>query len=297
MRTDRRVVRIGRPFVFIVAAMVLCADTWLAPPATRTAVAIDGSARVFEFSSSDNPAQRSIKVYTRSQTGDEALYWQAALINCPVQLFVAPGGDSVVTMNVWGHIGSDALVFYNEPGTVSKRYKSAQADLVTPAESLKIKKSVSSFWWSEGAHAEFTADAQYFWVWLPSGRVMIFDPRTGTAVDAKAVRLDPTRGRRSILRTVEVLSDSQNPPQRIAAARLAGWLNGQAVMPILRKLLSDPYYRDTGRQTKAEDPWGRYATSPFLLLRRVYPVRRAAAEELHISVGQADGAVEELVAR
>ena len=225
------------------------------------------------------------------------LTWQADLVNCPVHIFVAPGGGSVVTMDRWGSVGSDALVFYGSGGTVLKRYEDAERDLITERESLKVAKSVSSFHWDQAAHAEFTADGGIFWVWLAWGRVLAFDAKTGNALDAESIRLDSERGRQLVLKTAEIMAASETSPRRIAAARLAGWLNGQAVAPLLRKLLTDPYYVNTGEQTQAEDPWGRFAaSSPFRLLRRVYPVRRAAAEELHIKFGQANGSVEELVA-
>jgi hypothetical protein len=180
---------------------------------------------------------------------------------------------------------------------VLKGYENAHEDLLTPAESSRIVRSVSSFPWNRGAHAEFTADGNYFWVWLPWGRVMLFDGRTGNALDAGSFRLDFTRGRPTLLETAEVMAESAIPSQRIAAAHLAGWLGGQAVLPILRKLQSDPYHKDTGQLTQGEDPWGRFSSAPFFLIRRLYPVRRAAAEEIHIHFGHTDAPVEELVAR
>jgi hypothetical protein len=277
----------------IVATSILRADTWFPPPASRTVVSIDGSAKVVEFSSGEH-MQRVIKVYTRSETGSEALSWQAELVNCPVQVFVSPGGDAVVTMDSWGSVGSQALVFYGSRG-VLKRYETAQGDLITEREALKVPRSVSSFLWSQGAHAEFTADGSYFWLWLAWGRLLVFDAKTGSAVDSESLRRDFQRGRPTVLRTAERMAESETPTKRIAAARLAGWLGD---LPLLTKLLADPYHEDTGQQTQAEDPWGRFAaSSPFLLLRRVYPVRRAAAEEIHITFGQAHfGAIEELVA-
>jgi hypothetical protein len=137
---------------------------------------------------------------------------------------------------------------------------------------------------------------EFFWVWLAWGRVLILDATNGSAVDTDALRVDFGRGRPIVLRTAETMAESTVSSERIAAARLAGWLNGQAVLSLLQKLARDPYHEDTGQQTKAEDPWGRFASSPLLLIRRVYPVRRAAAEELHIKFGQAHTeGVEELV--
>ncbi len=190
-------------FVLMLAGAAARPDSWSIPPAARNAVAIDGSARVEELSSADSRLQRSIKVYTRSRTEAETLSWQADLVNCPVKVFVAPGGKSVVTMDSWGRVGSDPLVFYGDGGTILKHYGYAQRDLVTPAEAAKIQRSTSSFWWSEGAHAEFTADGDYFWMWLPSGRVMIFDSKTGIAIDAKTFRLEGSRGRPAVIRTVD----------------------------------------------------------------------------------------------
>jgi len=292
LRTNRQCALV--PLAFIMANPSLLCDTWQTPPASRIVVSIDGSAKVVE-ASSGNDGQRSIKVYRSPAPEQENLYWTANLMNCPVKIFVAPAGERIVTMDKWGTTGSDALIFYRREGTVLKRYPIAQ-ELLTEGEISRIQRSVSSFLWSDDAHAEFTRDGSYFWMWLPSGRVMMFDATTGNSVDASAIRVDLNRGRPIVLATAELLSQSPDHVKRIAAARLAGWLSGVAAAPVLRALLADPYHQLTGQYTNAEDRWNRYAGSPFQLFRRVYPVRRAAAEELHIQFGQALGVVEELVA-
>ena len=242
--------------------------------------------------------KRDINVYIRSGAGREVLAWKLDLVNYPLQLFVAPGGGTVVTMDAWGSVGSDALIFYGNHGKVIKRYEKAEGVLITPDENKWVERSISSFWWSKGTHAQFTADGQYFWVWLPWGRMMVFDVTTGDAIDSEALRLQIGRGRATILKTAQLMSESSIPLERIATARLAGWLNGQAVLPILRKLLLDPYYENDSLQTRAEDKFGRFGDAWFWLSQRRYPVRRAAAEELHIKFGgSADGAVEETIGR
>ena len=286
---------IALALICMFAASAAYADTWGSPPTSRTAVAVDGSAKVDEFSSG-NGMKRSVKVYARSAGGADVLSWEADLVNCPVGVLVAPRGETVVTMDSWGKVGIDAVVFYRPGGTIVKRYNNAQPDLITDTESAKVTRSVSSFWWDQEAHAGFMAGGDYFWVWLAWGRVLIFDTKTGNQVDAEALRIDFGRGRPIVLKTAEMMAESSIPSERIAAARLAGWLNGGAVLPLLQKLARDPYHEDTGEQTNAQDPWGRFAASALLLIRRTYPVRRAAAEELHIKFGQAHTeGIEELV--
>ena len=218
------------------------------PPASRTAVAIDGKGGGV-LGRSESPVREGLQTI-RHEFGSVVL--AADLVNCPVAIFVAPGGNSVVTMDLWRNVGSDALVFYGSHGAVLKRYENAERELVTAVESSKIMRSVSSFNWSQGAHADFTADGGYFWVWLPSGRVMMFEVSTGSAIDAASLRLDLGRGRPIVLKTAQMMSDSPIPSKRIASARLAGWLNGRAVLPILAKLAADSYHEDTGQQTRAE---------------------------------------------
>jgi hypothetical protein len=277
----------------IMASSPTKGDTCLPTPETpRTVFAIDKSAKLVEA-----VTERVFRVYTGPDSGSERLLWQANLVNSPAQIFVAPGGETVVTIDRSCSSGWDPLVFYGDHGRFLKRYDKAEGILITAAESPKVTRSVSSFWWNRDGHAQFTGSGAYFWVWLPWSRVLIFDSKTGDVVDADSLRVDFTRGRPEMLKTAEIMAESEIPSHRVAAARLAGWLNGQAALPVLRKLLVDPYHEDTGQQTRAEDPWGRFAaSSPFLLLRRVYPVRRAAAEELHIQFGQAQGAIEELIA-
>jgi hypothetical protein len=88
-------------------------------------------------SSSGDLMRRVIKVYTRSKSGSEILLWQADLLNCPVQIFVSPGGKVVATMDQWGRIGSDALVFYAAGGAVLKRYERAEGELITDSEAAR----------------------------------------------------------------------------------------------------------------------------------------------------------------
>ena len=126
---------------------------------------------------------------------------------------------------------------------------------------------------------------------------MMFDAATGDVIDEKPVRLDMQRGREIILSTVQAMVRSDNPRVRIAAARLAGWLNGQAVLPILKALWSNSYSQDDPLLNKENDTWGRLNGSYSYTFVRRYPVRRAAAEELHIAFGQADAIIEERVLR
>lgn len=116
-------------------------------------------------------------------------------------------------------------------------------------------------------------------------------------VDEKAIRMDMERGRGMILSTAQVMAKSAEPRDRIAAARLAGWLKGEAAGPVLKALLRDPYYEDDHLLQPEGDTWGRLKGSYSYTFIRRYPVRRAAADEIHIAFGQADAVVEERVFR
>ncbi|MFN7939672.1 MAG: hypothetical protein U0R19_40475 [Bryobacteraceae bacterium] len=260
-------------------------------------MAIDGSARALEVASSTDPAAtRSVHVYARD-ANQEKLIWNAPLVNLPGRFFVAPSGRAVVTMDLWCGSGTDALVFYGPSGKLVKRYEQAEGVLIFPSESAWVERSVSSYWWSRGSFGQFTAGGEFFWLWFPWGRVMIFEASTGEIVDEKAIRLDMERGRGMILSTAQVLAKSAEPRDRIAAARLAGWLKGEAAGPVLKGLLRDPYYEDDHLLQPEGDTWGRLKGSYSYTFIRRYPVRRAAAEEIHMAFGQADAVVEERVLR
>ena len=292
-------VRICALCALLIWGSVACADTCMPiPDRPRTAIAIDGSARLLEVASGGSPAPvRSINVYARDADQAEKLVWQAPLVNFPGRFFVAPLGQTVVTMDTWCSTGTDALVFYGPSGKLVKRYERAEGVLILPSESAWVQRSVSSYWWNKGAFGQFTANGEFFWLWFPSGRVMMFDAATGDVVDGKPVRLDMKRGRGIILSTAQAMVRSADPLDRIAAARLARWLNGPAVLPVLKGLLSDPYTEDDHLLNQENDTWGRLKGSYSYTFIRRYPVRRAAAEEIHFAFGQADAVIEERVLR
>jgi hypothetical protein len=197
-------------------------------------------------------------------------------------------------MDKWGRIGQDAIVFYGPKGQVIRHCTDAK-ELLTKKEIPRIKQTVSSFWWNEGGHAEFTADGDHFLLWLAWGRVLVFQGNTGKEVEAESFRLK-SKNRKIVFDTVDKLKKSDNPNERIKAARFAGWLGGTEIGPVLRELMKDPYYKD-GPWKKMDDPWQRFGDSYYRICPRAYPVRKAAAEELHINFGQADGVIQEWIAR
>jgi hypothetical protein len=185
--------------------------------------------------------------------------WEASFINSPSRLFVAPGGETVVTMDLWCSTGRDPRVFYGHQGKLLKRYDRAEGVLIAADESKNVIRSVSSFWWNKDAHAQFTADGEFFWVWLPWRRLMVFDSKHGNAVDTKAMSFDST----VVLKTAELMAKSVDASDRTAAARLAGWYRFGESVSILQKLLVDPYYMYTGEQAAAKDAPG-YTGMPVL---------------------------------
>lgn len=285
--------------VFWIGVPLAHADSWAAPPPVRTVHALDKSARAVVSCQSadwwDSTACCRVSVWVASDDGPEKLLWQGKLANIPHTVFVSSQGRYLVTMDRWGGIGADPLVFYDFEGNILKRYHDPKKELLIEEEVQRVKRSVSSYWWSDGAHARFTAHGENYLLWLASGRVLVFKSAAGEQVDAKSFRRSGV-GRRVVFETVDLLSSSKSPDDRIAAARFSGWLGGQAALPVLTELLGDPYYRD-GPWEKIDDPWQRFGSSYMWVCPRRYPVRKAAAEEIHIHYGQAYGVIQEWIAR
>jgi hypothetical protein len=165
---------------FLIGLPAVRADTWPPPPTSRTFTSVDGSAKAVEYSSGEYP-RRAIRVYSVSRDGTEKLLWQADLVNCPVQILVAADGASVVTLDRWGSIGSDAIVFYRN-GRVLRRYPDARRDLIAREEASNVLQSAGSFHWNREARAEFTPDGAVFRIRLAWGRMLAFDTSTGDPV-------------------------------------------------------------------------------------------------------------------
>lgn len=259
-------------------------------PDQRTVLALDGSAKMIL-------KERRAELYRIGDDRKDDLIWAGNLTNIPGKFFVASGGEFFVTVGTWASAGEDPLIFYDSGGRVIKRYRDAGKELLRPEELSKVERVMVSIDWSPGAHLHFTANGQYFLVWFPWGRMMVFDSATGKQTDPDPLRRFAGHDQRSVvLQTARLLSDSKEPSDRIAAARFAGWLGGKAVLPILRNLMQDPHYVD-GFWRKVEDRQNRFGDNYFRTHTRRYPVRRAAAEEMHIQVGQAEAVIEEVVAK
>jgi hypothetical protein len=272
-------------------------DRWPAPPEERIVWALDKTAKAVITSPQDNWWEsHHASVYRTTDDGSQILIWEGDLVNVPYQIFVSSCGKNLVTLDRWGRIGTDPVVIYNSLGQLVKRYLDPREEILTDEEIPWIAQSVSSYWWSEDTHAEFLADGECFLLWFPWGRVVVFDSQAGEQLDAESFRLAEEK-RPKILHTINLLKESENPELRTAAARFAGWLGGKAVGPILRELVLDPYYRDGHSWQKMEDPYGRFGDSYMWMFPRRYPVRKAAAEEMHIEFGQADGIIEEWIVR
>ena len=283
-------------FLFILLShSQLRADQWRVPPERRVAVAIDGSAEAADYAIPGTDKRR-IRVSLLRADGAAQLPWEAELKNTPVSIIMAPGDSTLVTMDRWGEVGTDPLIFYREGGTVLVHYHDAVKDILLTNEVVRFKRSASSFWWQEEAAPQFTKDGKYFLLWLATGRMLVFDSRTGLPADPAPMRADLKR-RETVLETIELLAKSKEPADRIAAARFAGWLRGEKVGKVLRELANDPYFTEDA-SSMLHDPWGRLGNSRLGVVRRHYPVRKAAVEAMHSAYGQAHGvgAIEDLYA-
>lgn len=276
---------------------VVCGDTWMAPPETRTVWALDRTAKAVVSSGRDagwEMVPSRITVWQTEPNKPDNLVWEGKLINIPHEIYVSSQAKSVVTMDKWGRIGQDALVFYGPKGQVIRHYTDAK-ELLNKKEIPRIKQTISSFWWNEEGHAGLTADGDHFLLWLAWGRLLVFESSTGKEVEVKTF-LRESRSRKAAFDTVDILTKSKKPDDRIKAVRFAGRLGGKESLQILREFMKDPYYRD-GSWKKMDDTWQRFGRNYYRICPRSYPVRKAAAEELHIGFGQADGVIMEWIAR
>lgn len=275
------------------------ADEWAPPPAVRTVWALDMTAKaVITYEGPDwwrSEARSQASVWLTLQDSPEKLLWKGNLANIPHKVFISSHGKSLVTMDRWGAIGQDPIVFYDAQGRIVKRYRDPKKELLTKEEIPRIEQSVSSYRWSGGARAQFTVDGEHFLLWLAWGRVLVLKSDSGDQIDANYFRLESNQ-RNRVFETINLLKKSDNPNDRIAAARFSGWLGGETLLPIWKELLNDPYYED-GPWKKLDDPWQRFGDSYMWVCPRSYPVRKAAAEEMHIGFGQADGVIQEWIAR
>jgi hypothetical protein len=277
------------------------------PPRTRTVWAVDKTAKAVvtfkgtAWQSADARGQAAVwpapgdSGETPVGAAQDRPRWTGDLVNIPHRCFISSQGKSLVTMDRWDGAASDSLVFYDSSGAVVKRYGDPKNDLLTSEEIPRIGRSASTYWWSDGAYAQFTADGEHFLLWLGWGRMLVFNSGSGDPIDPEMFRRDAGQ-RQTVLEMNNRLKRSDRPDDRIAAARYAGWLRGDAALAILKELLEDPYYKD-GLWKKLDDPRRRFGNKPMWGRRRRYPVRKAAAEEIHIHFGSARGVIEEWIVR
>lgn len=151
-------------------------------PKQRTASALDGSAKMIL-------KERTAELFHIGEDGQEDLLWSGKLPNIPGKLFVASEGKFFVTVNTWGGVSDDPLIFYDSKGQVTKQYRKAETELLRLEELSKVPRVMVSIDWSAGSHLHFTANGQYFLLWFPWGRLMVFDSQTGKQVDPDSLRL------------------------------------------------------------------------------------------------------------
>ena len=111
----------------------LKADTWHSPPIERSTVAVDGVTLAVDYAKSDMDG-RGIKVSRLEADGTTNVVWSAELRNTPMKVIVASGGSTVVTMDRWGAVGTDPLIFYRDGGAVLAHYRDAMKDILLTNE-------------------------------------------------------------------------------------------------------------------------------------------------------------------
>jgi len=146
------------------------ADSWL-PPFSRVFASEDGKAGVELLVPKSTSEKVIIRLFAFDGT-DRKIAWERTLDYVPHRVFVAPKGDAVATMDMWGRVGYDhALVIYDSSGKTIKDAK--LEDLLTHQEiSEKVMSTVSSRWWSSGAETKFVEDGAEFEIKLSWGKTI-----------------------------------------------------------------------------------------------------------------------------
>jgi hypothetical protein len=151
-------------------ANLAVADSWL-PPYSRVFASEDGRAGVELLVPKTKSDKVKLRLFTFDGT-DRKVAWERTLDYVPHRVFVAPSGQAVVTMDMWGRVGYDhALVIYDNKGKTIKDAK--LEDLLTQQEiSEKVMSTVSSRWWSSDAETKFVEDDVQFEIKLSWGKTI-----------------------------------------------------------------------------------------------------------------------------
>jgi len=137
---------------FTCLSPVAQADSWmpLKPSVTYESAAQDARFVVTSAARPDGSLFSSGALFIKkaNSSADEWIkLWDAPLQNHPVTALVANGGWRAITFDSWysAGFGEEVLVFYDEKGSLLKKY--SLESLLTETELSRVPRSVSSRWW------------------------------------------------------------------------------------------------------------------------------------------------------
>jgi len=157
----------------------------------------------------------------------------------PVEVFISPGGTSVVLLDQWHHRGRGiSLVFIGPGGEVLSKYTPEQVMPRADIESWRI--SVSSTHWTMGGILFFRAEKPQFAFISGRRTVRLFGLRDGkletlTDAERRAVLREAMPGARMLIADVD-------PEMRVKGASRAALLQDTDAVSSLKRLLDDPYH-------------------------------------------------------
>lgn len=149
------------------AASVALADIW-AKPGPRL-FAGDFGQHGFRMLNPQEGGKSTGELYAIGNDGKEFVIWRSELVNVPQDVFIAPGGKRVITIDTHGHLGGQhALVVYGERGQVIADYE--PGDFLNHDDIFRhITRSASSLHWARAVVFSFSHDKQQFLItpkWL-----------------------------------------------------------------------------------------------------------------------------------
>lgn len=149
------------------AATMALADTW-AKPGPRLFAGNYGQ-HGFRILNPQEGGKSTGELFGIGNDGKEVVIWRSELVNVPMEVFIAPGGKRVITIDTHGNLGGQhSVVVYDERGQVIADHDTA--DLFNDNDlHHHIKRSISSLHWARAVVLSFSHDSQQFLItpkWL-----------------------------------------------------------------------------------------------------------------------------------
>lgn len=153
--------------MLLAAASMALADIW-AKPGPRL-FAGDFGQHGFRMLNPQEDGKSIGELYAIGNDGKEFVIWRSELVNVPQDVFIAPGGKRVITIDTHGHLGGQhSVIVYDERGQVIADHDTYD---FFNEDDLRhhIRRSVSSLHWAKAVVFSFSHDNQQFLItpkWL-----------------------------------------------------------------------------------------------------------------------------------